>query len=101
MNLPETLIYLRRGRVCLFNMEIELGALGTFVSFVSVLGYPLRNCYKKCSQVEHLDSAHPGESTLKVVASVPAGERVATCSFTGGHLGRNHQLAACAGRDVH
>ena len=59
------------------------------------------NCYKRCSQVEHLDSAHPGELTLKAVASVPAGEKVATCSFTGGHLGRNHQLAVCAGRDVH
>lgn len=95
-------MYLSQNResLFLFNMEIELDALGGFASFVSIpvtYSVPL---LQKMQPGRTPLPAHPGELSLKAVAGVTAVERVATCSFTGGHLGGNHRLTACAGRDV-
>lgn len=58
---------------------------------------PPHNYYKRRSQAEHRQSFYPGELT-ESMAAVTTGERVATCSSAGGHLGRKHQMAACVGR---
>ena len=95
-------MYLTQNResLFLFNMEIELDALGGFASFVSIPVTYSMSLLQKMQPGRTSLPAHPGELSLKTVAGVSAVKSVATCSFTGGHLGGSHRLAACSGRDV-